>query len=171
MAKFGGSIHGRLKFGQLCLRLWLPLGPQKKIWGTAWKLSLLAQGCSDQETLPCSCIVITAASPQTVSALWETSPLYGQCHLQIAFGLLVGCDSHQADSRSHTALQRRADVSGIGNTLPGWWPDPTLETSLGEDPGFTPTVLKIIFITLEENPQVINSSEYLIFPINSVSIH
>ena len=90
-----------------------------------------------------------------------TSAFYGQCHLQSAFGLLVGCDSHQADLRSHIALQRRADVSGIGNTLPGWWPDPTLETSLGEYPGFTPTVLKIIFITLEENPQSTPLSIYL----------
>lgn len=31
-------------------------------------------------------------------------------------------------------------------------------------------VIQITFITLEENPQIIKSSKYLIFPINSVSI-
>lgn len=37
--------------------------------------------------------------------LWEPALFYGQCHLQSAFGLLVGYDSHQADSRSHSLTE------------------------------------------------------------------
>ena len=44
-------------------------GPGKEIFGMAWKLSLLAQGSSAQESRPCSCIVITEASLQTDPAL------------------------------------------------------------------------------------------------------
>ena len=69
MTKFRASIHRRLTFGHLCCQLWVPLGPGKEIFGMAWKLSLLAQGSSAQESRPCSCIVITEASPQTVPAL------------------------------------------------------------------------------------------------------
>ena len=62
--------------------------------------------------------------------LWEPAFFYGQCHLQSAFGLLVGYYSHQADSRSHSLTEKSwCHWHGEHSTRPVAGPHP------GDQPG------------------------------------